>query len=306
MSLIAEIFRRSPQFDEWCDAAKPQTALWRLLVGLLIIIAGLVVLVLAASALLTLIAPRAAAEFMLQTMNTPGGTFFALSTFLLWPPAIWLGLKLMHKAPLRSLLSNFHHLDLKHYFVGLGLAFSIALLSIFGAGLIFGMPIRNPINFETWGIYLLIAVPLLAVQTGAEELLFRGYLQRYLGARFSNAFFWAIIPTALFGALHWNPEGYQDDALMIVFTTGLFGFVLAITVAQTGKLSLAMGLHMGVNMAAILLVSPPDYLSGLALYSWPKDPNLLKNLILIDITLIVTVGILALWWAKHRAAKNVA
>lgn len=306
MQFLAEIFRRSDKFDEWCESAKPRATLLRLLLGLLTIALAMIFLILAATSIAAFLAPSVTKNFMLQTMNTPNGVIFALASFLLWPPAIMLGLRLAHKHRLRSLISATGRVNFRAYFFGLGFAFAVALVSVLAASVVLAAPIRNPISLETWGLCLLAVIPLLIVQTGAEELLFRGYLQRYLGARFTGGFYWAIIPTLIFGALHWNPDGYGGGAAAVMATTGLFGLALAITVARTGDLSLAMGLHMGVNMVAILLVSPPDYLSGVSLYSWPDDPILIKSLIVMDMVLIISIGLLMLWFSQRKRNSHVA
>ncbi len=43
------------------------------------------------------------------------------------------------------------------------------------------------------------------IQTGAEELVFRGYLQQQLAARFASPLIWMVLPALIFGAVHYDP-----------------------------------------------------------------------------------------------------
>lgn len=133
-----------------------------------------------------------------------------------------------------------------------------------------GAPPRSPLPLHSWAIDALIAIPLILIQTGAEEALFRGYLMQQLFARFRSMLIRVALPTVLFGLLHWNPEAPGGSGA-IMLAAGFAGFALALLTIRTGNLYMAWGVHFGINLSAILLVSPTDYLSGLALFHWTDE-----------------------------------
>jgi membrane protease YdiL (CAAX protease family) len=129
------------------------------------------------------------------------------------------------------------------------------------------------------------------LQTGAEEILFRGYIQQQLAARFRSPILWMILPSALFGVLHWQPDVMGDNAIYVVAAATLFGLLAADLTAKTGSLGAAWGFHFANNVVAILIVSLDGPLSGLALYTASVDPASpeIRPLILLDMgTTVVT------------------
>jgi hypothetical protein len=116
-----------------------------------------------------------------------------------------------------------------------------------------------------WLAFLPLAVVLVFVQTGAEELLFRGYLQQQLAVRFRARWVWMGLPAALFAVLHWNPEAGANLPLVLLAALA-FGLIAADLTARTGSLGAAMGLHFANNAVALLVVSVEGTITGLALY----------------------------------------
>ena len=90
-----------------------------------------------------------------------------------------------------------------------------------------------------------------------EESTFRGYLQSTLG---SGIGFWpaALVLAAIFGGSHLsNPGEARYGALM----AGCFGLLAALTLARTGSLWFAIGMHSAWDWGESFLYSVPD--SGL-------------------------------------------
>ncbi len=141
--------------------------------------------------------------------------------------------------------------------------------------------------------YLPFALPWLLVQTGAEELVFRGYLQQQLAARFRSPWLWMGLPTAIFAWNHYAPETYGPNAPLICLWAAAFGLLTADLTARTGNLGAAIGFHFANNIAAFLLISTNGSMDGLALWSRAIDltaPQLVQPLILIDF-----LGLLVAW-----------
>jgi CAAX protease family protein len=129
--------------------------------------------------------------------------------------------------------------------------------------------VRGPIGLGMWALFLLPVVFLAFVQTSAEELLFRGYLMRGLAYRFRNPLVWAVLPTLVFTALHWNPAAVLGMNIGVAISIGAFAALLALLVYATGNLGAAMGAHFGNNIVGFLLISHDDALGGLALFRAP-------------------------------------
>jgi membrane protease YdiL (CAAX protease family) len=124
---------------------------------------------------------------------------------------------------------------------------------------------------RTWLVLLPLTLMLLFVQTGAEELFFRGYLQQQLAARFHARWVWFWIPAVAFALLHWNPVAGANLPLVLLAAL-TFGLVAADLTERTGSLGAAMGLHLGNNFTGIAIIANAETISGLAL--WVSDADL--------------------------------
>lgn len=297
------IFERTAALEAFAAPARARAAIWRVVVSL-ILIAGLIVLAgLAISYGGTLFG--ADFEPFLDDLEsgTRGGTLLLLASFILWWLGLWAAVRLMHRRGLRSLLGPRGGVDPRRFGAGLAVALALGLASILAGALAFGAPGFSGAAFADWLIGAAIAAPLLLIQTGAEEALFRGYLLQQMAARFRSAFAWALLPSILFGLGHWSPDA-PGGAAPTMLATGAVGVILAVVTARTGDVSAAWGLHFGVNLLAILLVAPPGPLSGLALLTWPADETTLSGLVWLDVAAITICGAAAAIWALRRARRG--
>ena len=121
----------------------------------------------------------------------------------------------------------------------------------------------------TWLTLLPITLVLLMVQVGAEELVFRGYLQSQLAALNAPTFVWILLPSVAFGLLHYDPATTGDLAPWIVLWAIFFGVAAADLTARYGTLGPAIAMHFVNNFAAITLMGVKDNLGGLNLYVYP-------------------------------------
>ncbi len=119
--------------------------------------------------------------------------------------------------------------------------------------------------------YLPFSIPGLLIQTGAEELLFRGYLQQQLAARFRSPLIWMGLPSALFAWGHYAPDEFGSDALVLVLWAFVFGCFAADLTARTGNLGAALAFHAANNASAMFFVALDGNLDGLALWSLHID-----------------------------------
>jgi membrane protease YdiL (CAAX protease family) len=112
-----------------------------------------------------------------------------------------------------------------------------------------------------------LALPLLAVQITAEEVLFRGYLLAQLGARWRSPWMWMVLPSALFGALHYDPGSFGPNAIWLALWAFAFGCFAADLTARTGNIGAALALHLVNNFTSMFIVGFYGDLDGLALYT---------------------------------------
>jgi len=155
------------------------------------------------------------------------------------------------------------------------------------------------LNLALWLNFLPLSLLVILGQTGAEELLFRGYLQQQLAARFNTPLVWMGVPSILFGLAHLDPSNGPVLAWLVVAATGLFGLCAADLTARTGTIGAAWGFHFANNVAAILVVSLSGTLSGLALWVTPfgaSETETLVPLLLRDMATTVAI------WAAIRFA----
>jgi membrane protease YdiL (CAAX protease family) len=134
------------------------------------------------------------------------------------------------------------------------------------------------------------AVPSLAVQTFAEEFIFRGYLTQGLLLALRRPLPTALVSGAIFALMH-IPNGWPQagEALM-------FGIVAALIAMRTGGLSLTWGLHLANNLfGALVVVSTSDVLRGSPGVFTQATPNLAW----VD-GIATAILLAALWWMVGR------
>ncbi len=135
-------------------------------------------------------------------------------------------------------------------------------------------------------------VPLLAfvfIQATAEELIFRGYLLQQLGALSRSWLVWAVIPSLLFGLIHYNSDLPNYGGVYYVLITFLMGLAFSVLVWRTGTLWAAAGLHVGINIMGLGVVGTEGILAGTQLWLFEKD----DMIGLMQLDLLVTIALLA-------------
>ena len=151
----------------------------------------------------------------------------------------------------------------------------------------------------TWLTLLPITLVLLMVQVGAEELVFRGYLQSQLAALNAPTFVWILLPSIAFGLLHYDPATTGDLAPWIVLWAIFFGVAAADLTARYGTLGPAIAMHFVNNFAAITLMGVKDNLGGLNLYVYPfsiSNTSKLMEILPLE-TFALGLAYLSIRWA---------
>lgn len=135
------------------------------------------------------------------------------------------------------------------------------------------------------------ALPSLAVQTFAEEFVFRGYLTQALLLATRRPLVTAVASGLLFASLH-IPNGWPQAA-----SAAVFGTVTALIAIRTGGIAFSYGMHLVNNLSgAIILVSANDVFRGSPALITQATPNLMW----LDAAVPFLAMFAALWFAGVR------
>jgi membrane protease YdiL (CAAX protease family) len=276
---------RTPEYDAVLTDAKLYPQLWRLLAGLILTIfmtisvsAMLIGAVVAVSGGMDPMATIHVTSGLrsIQTavqgyggLDTPVSVLLILLTFVGLFIGPLLAAAAFHFRGPGSLFGSFP-VWRRGFLVALGVQVPI-LAVLVGLGALLDPPLQN-LRLGQWLSFLPLALPLILIQTSSEELLFRGYIQQQLAARFNARWIWIGLPALAFAALHYTPDAGANLPLVLGGAL-VFGLIAADLSAQTGSLGAAMGLHFGNNVFGLLIVGVSETITGLALYrsSEPVD-----------------------------------
>lgn len=288
---------------DFVAAARPYSQIWRFAVGMVLATVAYFALnqvffgVIYASDL------GQTPGFMeaLGTGSTPLAMYLLLFSFVFMIMGVTLSARLLHR---RGLFSFFGPLDRCRRQFG---RVSLAMLAVFavtfvlppydmGGDFVPNMPLLQ------WLVMLAPSLLFVLLQTSAEEIVFRGYVQQQLAARFRSPFVWMVLPSVVFAVGHYLPESAGENALLIAIWAGVFGMLMADLTARSGSLGPAMAVHFWNNVGAIVIVSIPDELSGLALYLSPfamEDTDALRAWLPVDFAMMFV-----LWLAARVAIRR--
>lgn len=282
-------------------SARPTAELWRLVLGL--VVASAVMFGLARgmmAALGALMSPDGYIALVgaLEHADTPFGVLALLLLAGVMGLGVVVAAEVLHERGIASLIGPW---PLFRYQFWKVLAALFALLMVVailppwplarmaGPGLPFGL----------WLAFLPLTFLAILVQTGSEELMFRGYFQSQLAARFKNPLVWMTIPSIAFALGHYAPNIYGENALLVMVWSFLFGLAAADLTARSGTLGPAVALHLANNFAAVAVTALQGDMSGLALAKLPfgaDDIQAVRALLPIDL------AVLGLSWLTARLA----
>ena len=280
----------------------PSSALWRLLVGCVLVAVIFIALSTLYGWLCNRFLPASAwgpDGDGITAATTPVGALVNLFIFALLIISLALVLPLLHRRSLPGIIgpgaSAWAQARRTMAFI-FGVYVAVSLLPMPDA---FAM-VPN-LHTGTWLMFLPLTVLGLIIQVSAEEILFRGYLQSQLAARFAHPAVWMILPSVLFGLLHYQPGVMGDAAWLIVIWAIFFGLAAADLTARSGTLGPAIALHLINNLSAIALIAPQGNFDGLALFTYPFGPGdtaLLMQWLPVDLLVL-----LCSWLAARLALR---
>lgn len=270
--------------------ARARHQIWRTLLGLLLVLAIYGLGIAAIFGIIYLVSGPVGLRGWLTEMEQstgPTGTLLMLATFIGMAVGPMVAVVVIHRRSIGGLFGPLPR-TFRHFLVACAVCVVAYSVSYF---LPSDLRIEPAMERALWLSFLPMALVGVFLQTGAEELLFRGYLQQQLAARFSSPLIWMVLPSLVFASAHYNPAVAGGNALYVVAATGLFGLLAADLTAKTGSIGAAWGFHFANNVVAILVVALDGPLSGLALYTAPLSAasEEIRPLILLDMgTTVVT------------------
>jgi membrane protease YdiL (CAAX protease family) len=234
--------------------------------------------------------------------NTPRDMIVVLCTFFAMLGAVWIVVLIFRRQGLRSLIGPGN--VLRNFGIAVLIMLPIAAIG-FALGLWSG-DARPNLSFGTWVLWMLPALPLLLVQVSSEELIFRGYLLQELAARFKSRWIWFLLPSLIFGFLHYDPVRMGSNALLIVGVTTFFGMIATDVTVRTGNLGAAIGLHFMNNLQAMMLLSLDGTLNGLSLYvtnTHVSDEHAVRTMLLSSVGYLVVIYGIYVFIMRARERK---
>lgn len=292
----------SPAFDAFVAPARRASALWRTVLGAVLIVAIYAGFLAGALgiAVLTLGGARAyEAASRLAAADTPLGTLLLLATFAGMAAAPMMVAPLIHGRSPATLFGRAPRV-LRDFVVAAAVVGASYMLTVRIWSLVFdAVPGLSP---RTWLSLLPLTLLGILLQTGAEELVFRGYLTQQLAARFRSPVVWMGLPSLLFGLVHYAPVMSGSNALILVFGAALFGLLAADLTAASGSIGAAWGFHFANNALAIAVIATDGTITGLALYLTPyaADAEGAVRLALIADYALLLVA----WWLCRMALRR--
>ncbi len=266
---------KTARFEDYMACAGPYCQLWRTGAGVLVIAASYI----GGGLLIGYVAVKIAESiqlgagyamvFELATGSSKRAVLIALFSAVMMLPGLWLALKFLHHRSLRHVIAPTGRVHWRNYMRAV--LFVVVFALVTSLPVLLNAGITQQLSLGEWLPWLAPALLLLFLQTATEELVFRGYLMQQLAARFHSRWVWWVLPALLFGALHYNPSIYGENAWLVVASAVLTGLILGDITARIGDLSIALGLHFANNLVVALLLGVPGQLSSLSLYLQKLD-----------------------------------
>jgi membrane protease YdiL (CAAX protease family) len=293
----------TPAFDRFIAPARARPQLWRLVLGLVLAVAIYVLWTVAVIAGAWFLLARDSDPLLwtesLIGGDRPGGTLILLVTFVGMALGPIAAARWLHGRRAGTLFGP-RVRTLRDFVTAAGIVFVVLGIALGLWTLEYDVVVNLPLS--TWALILPLTLLGLLVQTGAEEILFRGYMQSQLAARFRSPAVWLVLPSLLFGIVHFDAVTAGDNVWMVVGSASVFGLIAADLTARTGSIGAAWGFHFANNVMAIAILSTGGTISGLSRWVTPytlAEYDATAPAILLDVAMLVIA-----WWLVRRAVAR--
>lgn len=241
--------------------AHARPALWRLLLGLGLVIGIYAVVVIAAFSLAPIMADDLAWEG-----TTPLSMSLMMGTFAGAIIGVFLAARLLHARSPATLFG-----PRKRVIRDFGLALGVFAVAQ-GLNLCLWAFVYDATPVHRLG-YVLSWLPwaalIVLIQTGAEELVFRGYILQQLAARFRNPLIWFALPPVLFAVLHWDPATNGALNGLVIVMIGVTGLAWADLTRISGSIGAAWGWHFANNAFLMIVLGNMGQMDAFVRYATP-------------------------------------
>ncbi len=146
------------------------------------------------------------------------------------------------------------------------------------------------------------AAALVLVQTGAEELVFRGYIQQQLSARFRSPVVWLILPPVLFAVLHYDPATNGALNTLVVVMIGFTGLAWADLTRIGGCIGAAWGWHFANNLFLMVVLGNAGQMDAFVATATPYS---ITDMPMLPIVTDLATQI-AIWLVLRRMLQRAA
>lgn len=206
--------------------------------------------------------------------------------------------------PLLSLITFRAKFDWRQYFFGFGLWISVLGLGTYVSYTVAPQDFTFTFEPEPFLLALVLLIIWLPIQTGAEELLFRGFIPQMFSTVIKNPFVLLVISSLMFSAPHLaNPEA-QSGITTAFFAYAIIGATFGVGSFVTGSLEIGMGAHLANNFFGLLLVGYANSaIPGNAIWTLPPA-NLEQSLGAGIFLLAIWYGLVRWLWPKVRKSAD--
>lgn len=210
----------------------------------------------------------------------------------------YIGIKRIHQKPFMSILTGYEKFRFKKFWTAFIIWGTLLIITVVISYFMKPESLKFNFNLSGFLISLLLMLIFMPIQTGLEEVLFRGYLMQGISQVFKNGIIPLIITSLLFGLAHMsNPEVKQYGwPIMLSYYCGFALFMGAVTLLDEG-LELAFGIHFANNIiSSILINSEHSVIKTYSVFeSKTEDP--IGEMIL---WLCMSVITFTIFWLKYR------
>lgn len=288
-------------FDAFVAPARKKPAIWRIILGFIVILAAFI---LGNEAIIYGIARF----FPLTTVDDvfaarePLTLAFLLATFAPICLGVWCAARWVHGRSLGSVIGP-RHIFLRDFATATATFVAVSTVMFVLWSFLHDTTPNLPLGiFLKWLPLMLV---LLFLQTGAEELIFRGYLPQQLRARFQSPLIWYLLPAVAFASLHHDPTLYGAKTWIVLAASGLSAILWMDLTIRSGSLGMAWGWHFANNAWVFLILCAPGELDGASLFLTPYTfADMPTHIIFAEIVTMLCIWAILRWvlYTRETAA----
>ncbi|WP_428224919.1 lysostaphin resistance A-like protein [Flavobacterium sp.] len=192
---------------------------------------------------------------LMKVLDKNLNLFLMLLSFVFAFFALLAVVKGLHKQKITTLITSRAKIDWNRYFFAFGIWAAFQVVTTIAMYTISPNDFVWNFHWQSFLVLFFIGVVMLPIQTGIEELMFRGYLMQGLALLTRNRWIPLIVTSLFFGGLHYsNPEVAKLGPIIMIYYIGTGLFLGILTLMDEG-MELSLGFHSANNLITALLVT---------------------------------------------------